>query len=143
MTIETAVGHPIYHTFPSDYGTVSTALNSGVPLALSGDSEIAKQFDSFTRSIFAASAAQPQPAPYRRSLAWAMGGPTSQPIVTAEERDALLNEPVYHAEPAAEDRPVHDERDQHAEHELDRDREDRDHERVEHVRPPGARAGRG
>ena len=70
--IETAVGHPIYHTFPSDYGTVSTALNSGVPLALSGDSEIAKQFDSFTRSIFAASAAQPQPpagaAPSRNLL---------------------------------------------------------------------------
>jgi pilus assembly protein CpaE len=50
--IETAVGHPIHHTFPSDYGIVSTALNSGVPLALSGDSEIAKQFDRFTRSIF-------------------------------------------------------------------------------------------
>jgi Flp pilus assembly CpaE family ATPase len=50
--IETAVGHPIHHTFPSDYATVSTALNSGVPVALSGDSEIAKQFDKFTRSIF-------------------------------------------------------------------------------------------
>jgi hypothetical protein len=32
------------------------------------------------------------PAPYRRSLAWAMGGASSQPIVTAEERAALLNE---------------------------------------------------
>jgi hypothetical protein len=30
---------------------VSTALNSGVPLALSGDSEIATQFDKFTRRI--------------------------------------------------------------------------------------------
>ena len=49
--IETAVGHPIYHTFPSDYKTVSTALNSGVPLALSGNTEIAEQFDSFTRRI--------------------------------------------------------------------------------------------
>lgn len=57
--IETAVGHPIYHTFPSDYATVSTALNSGVPLALSGDSEIAKQFDRFTRSIFEPAAAPP------------------------------------------------------------------------------------
>ena len=49
--IETAVGHPIHHTFPSDYKVVSTALNSGVPLALSGDSEIATQFDRFTRRL--------------------------------------------------------------------------------------------
>jgi pilus assembly protein CpaE len=49
--IEGALGHPIHHTFPSDYKTVSTALNSGVPLALSGDSDIASQFDSFTRRI--------------------------------------------------------------------------------------------
>src|SRR6476619_4158752 len=34
--IEGALGHPIHHTFPSDYKTVSTALNSGVPLALTG-----------------------------------------------------------------------------------------------------------
>jgi pilus assembly protein CpaE len=31
--IESALGHPIHQTFPSDYKTVSTALNSGVPLA--------------------------------------------------------------------------------------------------------------
>jgi pilus assembly protein CpaE len=49
--IEGALGHPIHHTFPSDYKTVSTALNSGVPLASSGDSDIATQFDSFTRRI--------------------------------------------------------------------------------------------
>jgi pilus assembly protein CpaE len=49
--IENALGHPIHHTFTSDYKTVSTALNSGVPLALTGDSEIAAQFDSFTRRI--------------------------------------------------------------------------------------------
>jgi pilus assembly protein CpaE len=49
--IEGAVGHPIHHTFPSDYKTVSTALNSGVPLALSGNTEIAEQFDSFTRRL--------------------------------------------------------------------------------------------
>jgi pilus assembly protein CpaE len=49
--IESALGHPIHHTFPSDYKTVSTALNSGVPLALTGDSDIASQFDSFTRGI--------------------------------------------------------------------------------------------
>jgi pilus assembly protein CpaE len=49
--IEAAVGHPIDHSFPSDYKTVSTALNSGVPLALTGNSDLATQFDSFTRRI--------------------------------------------------------------------------------------------
>jgi Flp pilus assembly CpaE family ATPase len=49
--IEAALGHPIHHTFRSDYKTVSTALNSGVPLALTGNSEIAAQFDAFTRQI--------------------------------------------------------------------------------------------
>ncbi len=57
--IEAAVGHPIHHTFPSDYKTVSSALNSGVPLALAGDSEIATQFDRFTRSILDPSAVEP------------------------------------------------------------------------------------
>jgi Flp pilus assembly CpaE family ATPase len=49
--IEAALGHPIHHTFPSDYKTVSTALNSGVPLALAGNSDIATQFDLFTRKV--------------------------------------------------------------------------------------------
>jgi len=49
--IEGALGHPIHHTFPSDYKTVSTALNSGVPLALAGDSDVAAQFASFTQQI--------------------------------------------------------------------------------------------
>jgi len=49
--IEGAIGHPIHHTFPSDYKTVSAALNSGVPLALTGNSDMALQFDRFTRRI--------------------------------------------------------------------------------------------
>jgi pilus assembly protein CpaE len=49
--IEGALGHPIHHTFPSDYKTVSAALNSGVPLALSENSDMATQFDRFTRRI--------------------------------------------------------------------------------------------
>jgi pilus assembly protein CpaE len=49
--IESALAHPIHHTFPSDYKTVSAALNSGVPLALTGNSEIATQFDHFTRRV--------------------------------------------------------------------------------------------
>src|SRR6476660_7660531 len=57
--IETALGHPVHHTFPSDYKTVSTALNSGIPLALTGNSDIAAQFDAFTRQILDRSAEAP------------------------------------------------------------------------------------
>jgi pilus assembly protein CpaE len=61
--IEAAVGHPIDHTFPSDYKTVSTALNSGVPLALTGTTALAAQFDSFTRRMLDAEGdAAPEPA---------------------------------------------------------------------------------
>jgi pilus assembly protein CpaE len=49
--IEAAIGHPIDHMFPSDYKTVSGALNSGVPLALTGSTQLAAQFDSFTRRM--------------------------------------------------------------------------------------------
>lgn len=49
--IETALGYAIHTTFASDYKTVSTALNSGVPLALANTSEIATQFDNFTRMV--------------------------------------------------------------------------------------------
>src|SRR4051812_12021809 len=60
--IETALGYGIHHTFSSDYRTVSTALNSGVPLALTNNSEIASQFDSFTRQLVGmADEAKPEP----------------------------------------------------------------------------------
>jgi hypothetical protein len=60
--IETALGYGIHHTFSSDYRTVSTALNSGVPLALTNNSEIASQFDMFTRQLVGmAEAAKPEP----------------------------------------------------------------------------------
>jgi len=49
--IENALGRSIDHMFPSDYRTVSTALNSGVPLALTGNTDIAAQFDGFTRRM--------------------------------------------------------------------------------------------
>ena len=48
--LQSALGQPIFHTFPSDYKAVSSALNSGVPLALSGNTEMATQFDAFTRA---------------------------------------------------------------------------------------------
>ncbi len=67
--IENAVGHPIHHTFPSDYKAVSTALNSGVPLALAGNSDMAAQFDRFTRRILEPSAdVQPAPPPRKGLL---------------------------------------------------------------------------
>jgi pilus assembly protein CpaE len=49
--IETALGYGIHHSFTSDYRTVSTALNSGVPLALSNGSDLASQFTTFTRHL--------------------------------------------------------------------------------------------
>jgi pilus assembly protein CpaE len=49
--IETALGHPIHMAFPSDYNTVSTAINAGVPLTLSNHSEIAAQLVKLTREI--------------------------------------------------------------------------------------------
>jgi pilus assembly protein CpaE len=46
---------------------VSTALNSGVPLALTGNSDIATQFDSFTRRIIDPAAGAVAPAPAKRA----------------------------------------------------------------------------
>ena len=66
--IEAAIGHPIHHTFPSDYKTVSAALNSGVPLALSGDSDIAAQFGRFTRLVLDPGADTASPVSKRSRL---------------------------------------------------------------------------
>jgi pilus assembly protein CpaE len=63
--IESALGHPISQIFLSDYKTVSTALNSGVPLATAGNSELASQFDSFARRLLDPNAAD-QNAPVKR-----------------------------------------------------------------------------
>ena len=49
--IETALGYGIHHTFASDYRTVSEALNSGVPLSLTNNSDISSQFGSFSRQL--------------------------------------------------------------------------------------------
>jgi pilus assembly protein CpaE len=67
--IETALGYGIHHTFSSDYRTVSTALNSGVPLALTNHSEIASQFGSFTRHLVGMQdGAKPEPEKRRTFL---------------------------------------------------------------------------
>ena len=66
--IETALGYGIHHTFSSDYRTVSTALNSGVPLALSNNSDIAGQFDSFSRQLVGMASEEAKPEPERKRV---------------------------------------------------------------------------
>jgi pilus assembly protein CpaE len=58
--LQNALGQPIFHTFPSDYKAVSSALNSGVPLTLSGSTEISAQFDKFIRRIINTGAEAPE-----------------------------------------------------------------------------------
>ena len=60
--IQGALGRPIEHMFGSDYRTVSAALNSGVPLSMTGNSELASQFDTFIRQMLAADAEPVMPA---------------------------------------------------------------------------------
>ncbi len=64
--IETALGLGIHHTFSSDYRTVSEALNSGVPLALTNNSEISSQFGSFSRQLVARHEPEEKPVPEKR-----------------------------------------------------------------------------
>jgi pilus assembly protein CpaE len=65
--IEAALGHPIHQHFPSDYRTVAMALNSGVPLTLAGNSDLAVQFEKMTRAFLPAST-EPEPAAPRRNM---------------------------------------------------------------------------
>ncbi|HTH03583.1 MAG TPA: AAA family ATPase [Vicinamibacterales bacterium] len=64
--IETALGYGIHQAFSSDYRTVSTALNSGVPLSLSNHSELAAQFSTFTRHLLGVHGEEAKPEPERR-----------------------------------------------------------------------------
>jgi pilus assembly protein CpaE len=49
--IETTLGHSLHMMFPSDYGIVSAAMNSGVPLTLTNNSDLAARFERFTKQI--------------------------------------------------------------------------------------------
>ncbi len=49
--IETALGYSVHHQFTSDYATVAQALNSGVPLTMTDNSQISEQFSAFTRQL--------------------------------------------------------------------------------------------
>ena len=66
--IETALGYGIHHSFTSDYRTVSTALNSGVPLALVNHSELASQFNGFTRQLLGQQAEEEREPERRRAF---------------------------------------------------------------------------
>ena len=66
--IETALGLGIHHSFTSDYRTVSTALNSGVPLTLTNHSELATQFGSFSKMLLGMEEATAEPEPKRRTF---------------------------------------------------------------------------
>ena len=66
--IETALGYGIHHSFASDYRTVSTALNSGVPLTLTNSSEISEQFGSFTRQLLGQDEGKQEPERRRAFL---------------------------------------------------------------------------
>ena len=49
--IQQAVGVSVHHAFPSDYETVSSALNAGVPLSMSNHSALASEFTRFTQAL--------------------------------------------------------------------------------------------
>jgi pilus assembly protein CpaE len=66
--IETALGHPIHQTFPSDYRTVAGALNAGVPITLAGNSDLAQQFELFTRPFVQTETPAAPAAPSRKPL---------------------------------------------------------------------------
>jgi len=65
--IENVLGHKIFQTFLSDYKSVSSALNSGVPLALAGNSDLASQVDQFARRLLDPAAVS-APTPARRPV---------------------------------------------------------------------------
>ena len=66
--IETALGYGIHHSFSSDYRTVSTALNSGVPLTLTNHSDISAQFGSFAKGLLGIEDAKVEPERRRAFL---------------------------------------------------------------------------
>ena len=49
--IEEVIGRPVDQGFPEDYRAVSDALNSGVPLTTTNNTELAATFGRFTRSL--------------------------------------------------------------------------------------------
>jgi Flp pilus assembly CpaE family ATPase len=65
--IKEALGHRVHLTFPSDYRTVATALNSGVPVTFGDNSEMAEQFTRLTSLILNGDEKQEKTTAGRRS----------------------------------------------------------------------------
>ncbi|RPI50014.1 MAG: response regulator [Acidobacteria bacterium] len=68
--IESTLGHGLHMMFPSDYSVVSAAMNSGVPLTMTNNSDLAARFERFTRQILNphAPAAEEEPAREKASF---------------------------------------------------------------------------
>jgi pilus assembly protein CpaE len=64
--IEDALGQKVHLTFPSDYRTVATALNAGVPLTFSDNADMAEKFKRLTQLLLSPAAA-PAREPARRT----------------------------------------------------------------------------
>jgi pilus assembly protein CpaE len=65
--IEDALGTRVYLTIPSDYKSVATALNAGVPLTFGNNAEIATQFGRLVGSILNPSTSVQQADPPRKA----------------------------------------------------------------------------
>jgi pilus assembly protein CpaE len=61
--LETAVGSPVRHIFPSDYRLAVGALNSGRPLVIEGKSALASAFQAYARELAGVNSALGESAP--------------------------------------------------------------------------------
>lgn len=61
--LETAVGGPVKHVFPSDYRLAVSALNKGQPLVIEGKTPLASAFQAFARELSGVNSAPGESAP--------------------------------------------------------------------------------
>jgi pilus assembly protein CpaE len=65
--MEEALGSKIFLTIPSDYKSVASALNAGVPLSFGSNDEIARQFGRLIGAILDPSSATAEAKPARKA----------------------------------------------------------------------------
>jgi pilus assembly protein CpaE len=65
--MEEALGSKIFLTIPSDYKSVASALNAGVPLSFGSNDEIAKQFGRLIEAILDPSSVAAESRPARKA----------------------------------------------------------------------------
>ena len=65
--LETAVGSPVKHVFPSDYRSAVAALNSGRPLVIDGKTALASAFQAYARELSGVNGASADSAPKKSS----------------------------------------------------------------------------